>query len=98
MTKPASGQLDLFAAPRTGRDEYDEPRIPLNASVPDHERDRLGPQHEQILARLREGPATNHELQQIAHRFGARLEEIKRAGIPWTKQCVKPGVYEYRLV
>ncbi len=34
--------------------------------------------YDRVLARLRQGPATNHELAQIAgYRFGARLGELR---------------------
>jgi hypothetical protein len=95
--KPLEGQMDLFSRPRTGREEYERQPVPLNSSVPEHERARLSPQHDAILARLRQGPATNLELEAIAHRFGARLEEIRKAGYTVLKRCIKPGVYEYTL-
>ena len=89
----------MFPGPRTARDLYDEPTpVPLNSTVPPEEAPRLSRQHETILARLREGPATNAELGRIAQRFSARLNEIAAAGIPWTKRCIKPGLYEYRLI
>lgn len=98
MSKPLPGQQSLFPEPRTAREEYyAAPAVPLNASVPEHEAPRLSAQHAKILDRLREGPATNLELELIAHRFGARLNELKRAGHPWLKRCIKPGLYEYRL-
>ena len=96
--KPLPGQQSFLPAPRTARDLYDEPPpVPLNPSVPECEAPRLGAQHETILARLREGPATNVELGMICQRFGARLHELRLAGIGWSKTMVRPGVYEYRL-
>ena len=82
MTSPLPGQLSL----------------PLNSSVPEHERARLSAQHQAILDALRDGPKTNLELRLIADRFGARLNEMRNAGIQWEKRCVKPGVYEYSLI
>jgi hypothetical protein len=96
--KPLEGQLDLFSRPRTGREEYERQPVPLNSSVPEHERARLSPQHDAILARLRQGPATNLELEAIAHRFGARLHELKRAGHEIKRECVESGVYRYELI
>jgi hypothetical protein len=96
--KPLEGQQSLFGPPRTARDEHDERPIELNSSVPDHEAPRLRPQHHEILARLREGPATNLELGMICQRFGARLNELRKAGIPWKKECVKAGIYKYTLI
>lgn len=89
--KPLPGQLDLFA-PRKGQE------IRLNSSVPEHEAPRLSTQHQAILDALRTGPKTNLQLRLIADRFGARLEEIKRAGIRWDKKCVRAGIYEYWLI
>jgi hypothetical protein len=96
--RDAPGQQSLFPAPRTGRDEYaDAKPIRLNPTVPGHEAPRLSAQHHAILDRLREGPATNLELGMICQRFGARLNELKRAGYPWRKECVKAGIYRYTL-
>lgn len=100
MAKPLPGQLDLFAAPLTGRQAYaaaDERPVRLNGSVPDHERARLSEQHHAILARLRQGPATNLELGQIAQRFTARLHELRKAGHDWRRETVRAGVYRYSL-
>lgn len=97
--KPLPGQQSLFGEPRTARQEYSEPRsVPLNSSVPEHERVRLSTQHEAILARLRQGPATNLELGLIAQRFTARLHELAKAGHPWRRECVRAGVYRYILI
>lgn len=89
-----SKQLSLFEQ-HTAREQME---IALNPTVEPHDVPRLSAQHRAILARLKEGPATNLQLSLIAMRFGARLEELKRAGHPWTKRLVKPGVYEYRLI
>ena len=84
--------MPLFDRPTEG------PAIPLNPTVEEQDAPRLSAQHHAILAALREGPKTNVELGRIAQRFGARLNEIKRAGIPWLKRNVGPGANEYRLV
>lgn len=44
------------------------------------ERKRLNRQSAEILERLRQGPASNVELMQIAQRFGARLHELRACG------------------
>ena len=101
MSKPLPGQQSLFGAPRTGRDIYDEADakpVRLNSTVEEQDAPRLSTQHHTILTRLREGPATNVELGQICQRFGARLNELKRAGHPWRKRFVTAGVYEYSLI
>lgn len=93
MSKPLPGQLDLFTTPATeGRE------LKLNSTVEDQDKPRLRKQHDAILDRLREGPATNIELGRIAQRFSARLEEMKRAGYEWGKRKIKPGVNEYFLI
>lgn len=41
---------------------------------------RLNRQQTAIIDRLRQGPATNAELVQIAIRFTARIHELRKAG------------------
>lgn len=82
----------LFDRPKEG------PVIPLNSTVEAQDIPRLSAQHHAIIAALREGPKTNLQLGMIAQRFGARLNEIKKAGIPWVRRSVAPGVNEYRLI
>ena len=54
--------------------------------------------YHRVLERLRQGPATNVELAELAgYRFGARLEELKRHGIKWDKQHVVSGTWRYFL-
>lgn len=74
------------------------PEIPLNASVVDTDIPRLSRQHFAIIRRLREGPAQGPELLKIAARFGARLEELKRAGYIWTKTSIGRGQFLYKLL
>lgn len=65
MTQP-----DLFSA-----------RVALpSRAVPVEARPRLSRQNAAILARLQQGPASNHELAQIALKYTSRLSEIKKAG------------------
>jgi hypothetical protein len=61
---------------------------------------RLSKQKAALLARLREGPATNAELFNIAHRFPARLLELREIGNDIECKCIShaQGLYEYRLV
>jgi len=70
----------------------------LDPSLPEEEKPRLSPQHQAIADALRSGPKTNLELNMIAHRYGARLHELKAAGFLWTKRTLKAGVYEYRMI
>lgn len=71
--------------------------IELNTTVDDRDRARLSRQCLAILARLRQGPATNGELVQIAQRFGGRLEELRRAGFGITTERIGNGVFRYTL-
>ena len=56
-------------------------------------------QKERILARLRKGPATNRELNEIAFRYSARISELRDEGhnIAWRAAKDRPGLTIYRL-
>ena len=56
-------------------------------------------QKERILARLRKGPASNRELNDIAFRYSARIAELRDEGHAITWRAVKgcPGITLYRL-
>ena len=56
-------------------------------------------QKERILARLRKGPATNRELNDIAFRYSARIAELRDEGhaIAWRAVKGRPGLTLYRL-
>ncbi len=58
---------------------------------------RLKGSRGRILARLREGPATNAELSTIALRFGARLMELREAGCQIQDECAGGGLWVYTL-
>lgn len=55
--------------------------------------------YDRVLARLRQGPATNHELAQIAgYRFGARLNDLrKKHGGDYTCELVAESTHIYEL-
>ena len=74
--------------------------LEFNPTVPDAAKPRLGRQQQAILDRLRKGPATNNDLCQIAQRFSARIEELRKAGydIRRTHDDDRRGVYIYELV
>jgi hypothetical protein len=59
---------------------------------------RLASQNEQILARLKRGPATNVELAGISLKYTSRISDLREAGyaIP-PPERVKGGVTIYRL-
>jgi hypothetical protein len=46
------------------------------------ERKRLTRQNGAILARLEQGPASNHELAMISLKYTSRISEIRQAGYP----------------
>ena len=56
-------------------------------------------QKERILARLRKGPASNRELNDIAFRYSARIAELRDEGhaIAWRAVKGRPGLTLYRL-
>ncbi len=61
------------------------------------DRKRLRGQSEQILRRLREGPATNRELAAIAMKYTSRLSDIRAAGYVVECQRLTGGLAEYTL-
>ena len=75
-----------------------KPLLPSPA-LPREERARLNRQAEAVLARLRRGPATNVELNEIAFRYSARIEELRKAGHRIEREPVagQKGVNRYRL-
>ncbi len=74
---------------------FDFPR-----SMPLCEAKRLGGQCAAILARLREGPATNRELANISLKYTGRLSDLRAAGyvIECVKQDHETGLTFYKLV
>jgi hypothetical protein len=63
----------------TQRSLFDTPpAVPSRAPAP--MRPRLSRQCEQILERLRQGPATNYDLSRFALKYTSRLSEIRQAG------------------
>jgi hypothetical protein len=90
-------QGSLFDTTPQQVNPYGRP-VELNATVDDRDRARLSRQCLALLARLRQGPATNVELSAVAMRFGARLEELRRAGFCIEAKRGDGGVFTYRLV
>lgn len=56
-------------------------------------------QADRILERLKKGPATNRELNQIGFRYSVRIHELRRDGydITWSPVEGKPNLIIYRL-
>jgi hypothetical protein len=62
------------------------------------EASRLATAKDRVLARLREGPATNVVLNGICYRYGARIFELKQQGYGIERDLVSKGVWMYTLV
>jgi hypothetical protein len=63
------------------------------------EQTRLSRQRAEILARLKEGPATNVELGAIAQRFGGRIFDLRhKDGIPIGREQIGRGLFRYWLL
>lgn len=61
---------------------------------------KLKPSARRVLNRLREGPATTHDLIQPevgGGRFGARLKEIRTAGYVIAEEHIRRGSHRYTL-
>lgn len=74
---------------------------PVDPSVLETDKPRLSTLALNILARLKQGPALNHELigpECGGMRIGSRLNDLKKAGVIWTKRHIEGSVWEYRLI
>ena len=81
------GQPDLFGVAPS--------RVTLTPWQAEHQRRENN--YTRVLVRLRQGPATNHELAEIAgYRFGARLGEIRDHGGDFAKTQTGDA-FVYRL-
>ena len=93
-------QLNLFGE-TTAPPQYDNIPLPEPAVVGTvaDEKKRTGNQCETILARLREGAVTNHELAEIALKYTNRISDLRKQG--HVIECVTinraTGLSVYRL-
>lgn len=55
-------------------------------------------QKEKILARLKRGPATSPELNEIAFRYSARIDDLRKLGHNITSERLKQGVWLFTLI
>jgi hypothetical protein len=78
-------QLDLFATDRREK------------GPPAEDRERVDNARARVLARLKDGPATNHELNGLAFRYGARIHELRRDGLVIDAEPKGQGVWVYTL-
>lgn len=74
--------------------------VGFNSTVPETAKPRLGRQQKAILEALRVGPVTNTELLGIGMRFGARIQELRKAGyeIATCSASAERGCYLYTLL
>lgn len=95
-------QLDLFGDRPTLRQlwERDAAAPRLNGTVPPGDVPRLTASLQRLYDAMKDGGwFTGPQLMEIAGlRYGARLEELKRAGIPFEREHVAEGVWRYRLI
>lgn len=100
-------QLDLFATSPAEptqaqaaqeRQSWEARQAPVVVGTVADEKRRTSTHRDQILALLKQGSATNHELAEITPRYGARLHELQDEH-PWEKTFVnkKTGLVVYRL-
>jgi hypothetical protein len=61
------------------------------------EKKRCATNYDKVLARLRQGPATNVELNAICFRYGGRLHEMRENGLTILTQRHHNGIYVYTL-
>ena len=79
---------------------FDTPK-PTPAIEPNIEvahRSRLSGQNKQVIERLKRGPATNRELNEIVFRYSARIFELRGHGYDITTTQVKAGLWRYELI
>jgi hypothetical protein len=98
-------QLDLFST--TAPAQYDDMPLaqperteaPVITGTVADQMKRTGTQCDAILARLREGSATNHELSEISLKYTGRISDLRKMG--HDIECVKiervSGLSVYRL-
>lgn len=94
-------QLDLFGPRPTLREQWaDDARPKLNSTVAPEDVPRLTAALQRLYDHMRDGEwHTSYELMDVAGlRYGARLEELKRAGIPFEKRHAGAGLWHYRLI
>lgn len=94
MVHPMTKQTLLF---EPQREPLSPPRAKALATGPTEDRRRLNGQCQAILARLKQGPATNSELAGLALKYTSRVSDLKRAGYQITAKRKAGGVWTYTL-
>ena len=83
---------------------FDQPSRAVEAVDPnvlESDKTRLCAASMRVLDRLKEGPATNRELEQPGcggSRFGGRLFDLRKAGVLWKREHVECSVWRYELI
>jgi len=72
---------------------------PTDKRLAAEEKPRLCGQNGAILARLRQGPATNDELSRLARKYTSRISDLRQAGydVRVIEHDRKSGLSLYRL-
>lgn len=70
---------------------------PCDPSTSPSDVPRLTGQNKRILERLREGPATNVELCEIALKYTSRISDLRKAGYRITNTREAGGVTRYEM-
>jgi hypothetical protein len=79
--------------------DTDAPPPPPRPPVPAAEEARRENNRQRVLDALLAGPCTGTDLATIAgHRFGARVEELRRLGWRIDAERVANGVFRYSLI
>jgi hypothetical protein len=74
---------------------FDAP--PVDPHVHPNDVRRLTGQSAEILKRLRQGPATNAELNRICYRYSARIHDLRQSGYRISGKRIEGGLWLFRL-
>lgn len=70
---------------------------PIDPNIDERDVPRVTGQALAILERLREGPATNHELASMSLKYSGRVSDLRAAGYEINAKRMSGGVWVYRL-
>jgi hypothetical protein len=86
-------QLELFRAYKT----LQSAPAPCDPHVVEQDKPRLTGQNQVILLRLRQGPATNVELADLALKYSGRISDLRAAGYTIICHRGERGLNIYQL-
>lgn len=72
--------------------------LPVDPNAHPADRPRLRGLNAKVLERLREGAATNFELNKICLRYGARIHDLRQAGFQIGSERVEAGQWKFWLI